>query len=359
MLYHLLYPLYEQFIGFNVLRYVTFRTFGALFTALFIYFVFGKPMISFLIRKKVWQTVRDDGPVNHIMDKRGTPTMGGILLWVSVIVSVLLWTRFDQLYVLIGLALAVGFAAIGLIDDYRKVILKDAKGLKARYKFPLQVLVALVVSLILYDCLAMSTTLSVPFFKTFQPDLGWYYYPFAVCVIVGASNAVNLTDGLDGLVSVPSIVAFFTYAGLAYIAGHAVIASYLAVPFISGSGELTIMCGAIVGACLGFLWFNSQPASVFMGDVGSLPLGAVLGYVALVTKNELLLLIIGGIFVLETISVITQVLSFKLTKKRVFRMAPLHHHFELKGWAESKVIVRFWIIAFVLALISLTTLKLR
>jgi phospho-N-acetylmuramoyl-pentapeptide-transferase len=238
--------------------------FGALFTAMFIYFLFGNRMINYLRKKRVWQTVRDDGPVSHVMDKRGTPTMGGILLWLAIVISILLWTRFNQLYVVVGLGLALAFGVIGFIDDYRKVILRDSKGLKARFKFPLQLLAATVVILILFDGIGLDRHLSLPFFKQFNPDLGWYYYPFAVCVIVGSSNAVNLTDGLDGLVSVPSIVAFFAFAGLAYIAGHAVIASYLAVPFVSGSSELAILCGAIVGALIGFLWFNSQPASVFM-----------------------------------------------------------------------------------------------
>lgn len=358
MLYYFLYPLYEQFIGFNVLRYVTFRTFGAVFTAMIIFFVFGKMTIRYLAKRQLWQTVRDDGPVTHL-DKRGTPTMGGLLLWVSIFISVILWTRFNQLFVPVAMALVIGFGVIGFLDDYRKVILRDAKGLRARYKFPLQLLVATLAVLVLYDGIGLDRQLAVPFFKEFHPDLGWWYYPFAVVVIVGTSNAVNLTDGLDGLVSIPAIVAFFTYAVLAYIAGHAGIASYLSVPSVPGSGELTVMCGAIVGACIGFLWYNAHPASIFLGDVGSLPLGAALGYVALVTKNELLLVLIGGIFVLETVSVITQVISFQLTGKRIFKMAPLHHHFELKGWAESKVIVRFWIIAFILALLSLTTLKLR
>jgi phospho-N-acetylmuramoyl-pentapeptide-transferase len=261
--------------------------------------------------------------------------------------------------VIIALMLIVFFAMIGFVDDYRKVILKDAKGLRARWKFPLQLVVATFAAMMLFDPLGLSTTLAVPFFKNFLPDLGWVYIPFAVVVIVGASNAVNLTDGLDGLVSVPSMVAFLAYGVLAYVAGHAAIARYLAVQWVPGAGELAVICGAVVGACTGFLWYNAHPASIFMGDVGSLPLGALLGYVAVVTKNEILLLLIGGIFVLETISVITQVASFKLTGKRVFRMAPLHHHFELKGWAESKVIVRFWIISIVLALASLATLKLR
>ena len=358
MLYYLLYPLHSEFIGFNVVRYITFRTFAATFTAMIIYFLFGKFVISYLTKKQFWQSVRDDGPVSH-MDKRGTPTMGGMLMWISVFLSVLLWSRFLEPFVILASAVVILFAMIGFIDDYRKVILRDAKGLRARYKFPLQVIVATLAMLVLFDVIGLSRELSLPFFKGVRPDLGWWYIPFAVLVIVGASNAVNLTDGLDGLVSVPSIVAFLAYAVLAYVAGHATLSEYLAVQSVPGSGELAVMCGAVVGACVGFLWYNAHPASIFMGDVGSLPLGALLGYVAIVTKNEILLILIGGIFVLETVSVITQVISFKLTGKRVFRMAPLHHHFELKGWSESKVIVRFWIIAIILALASLSTLKLR
>lgn len=358
MLYYLLFPLHADYIGFNIFRYITFRAFMATFTAMAIYFFFGKKIIHILARKQFWQTVRNDGPVTH-MDKRGTPTMGGILIWISVVASVILWSRFMQPFVVLALFIIAGFAIIGFIDDYRKVILKDAKGLRARYKFPLQLIVAVVVALALYDVLGLSTTLNFPFIKEFTPDLGFWYVMFAVLVIVGASNAVNLTDGLDGLVSVPSMVAFLAYAVLAYVAGHAAISRYLTVQWVPGCGELAVICGAVVGACTGFLWYNSHPASIFMGDVGSLPLGALLGYVAVVTKNEILLLFIGGIFVLETISVITQVLSFKLTGKRVFRMAPIHHHFELKGWAESKVIVRFWIISIILAIASLATLKLR
>ncbi|MBN1282179.1 MAG: phospho-N-acetylmuramoyl-pentapeptide-transferase [Proteobacteria bacterium] len=358
MLYYLLYPLREQFIGFNLFRYITFRTFMATFTAMLIYFVFGKAIIRLLAAKQFWQTVRDDGPVTH-MDKRGTPTMGGLLIWASVFASVFLWSKFMEPFVLAAIFVVVAFGIIGFIDDYRKVILKDPKGLRARFKFPLQIAVGTAAVLVLFDAIGLSRDLALPFFKELSPNLGWAYVPFAAIVIVGASNAVNLTDGLDGLVSVPSIVAFLAYAVLAYIAGHAAIANYLAVQSVPGAGELAVMCGAVVGACVGFLWYNAHPASIFMGDVGSLPLGALLGYIAVVTKNEVLLVFIGGIFVLETISVITQVVSFKLTGRRVFRMAPLHHHFELKGWSESKVIVRFWIIAIILALASLATLKLR
>ena len=358
MLYHFLYPLNEYFIGFNVFKYITFRALMAAFTGMTIYFVFGSYFIKCLSKLHVWQTVREDGPVTHL-DKRGIPTMGGLLLWIAVFVSILLWSRLDVWFIWAAVALIVGFGLIGFIDDYRKVVLKDSNGLKARWKFPLQLIVATIVVLVITDVIGIDRRLIVPFFKDINPNLGIFYPAFAVIVIVGTSNAVNLTDGLDGLVSIPSIVAFMAFAILAYIAGHMTISAYLGIPYVAGSGELAVLCGAIAGACVGFLWFNAHPADVFLGDVGALPLGAVLGFVALITKNEILLIIIGGIFVLETISVITQVISFKLTGKRVFRMAPLHHHFELKGWPESKVIVRFWIISFILALASLATLKLR
>lgn len=358
MLYHWIYPLKVYWSGFNVLKYISVRMFIAAFIAMGIYFLFGRAMIRWLAARQLWQTVRDDGPVTH-MDKRGTPTMGGLLLWGAVIVALLLCGRFDVPYTVMAIGVILAFGAIGFLDDYRKVILKDAKGLRARFKFPLQVAVAAIVVLILFDVVGLSRDITVPFFKDLRPDLGDWMIPFAIIVIVGTSNAVNLTDGLDGLVSMPSIVVFLAYAVIAYITGHAAIASYLQVPVIPGSGELAVVCGAIIGATLGFLWYNAHPASVFMGDVGSLPMGAVLGYVAVVTKSEILLVAIGGLFVLEAVSVITQVISFKLTGKRIFRMAPLHHHFELKGWPESKVIVRFWIITIILALMSLATLKLR
>jgi phospho-N-acetylmuramoyl-pentapeptide-transferase len=358
MLYYLLYPLHDQFVGVNVVRYITFRAFMATFTAMAIYFLFGGRMTRMLARRQFWQTVRTDGPVTH-MDKRGTPTMGGVLIWIAVLASTLLWSRFLSPFVLIAMGVIAAFGAIGFVDDYRKVILRDAKGMRARWKFPLQLIAATGASLLLFDGLGLSRDLSVPFFKEVLPDLGGWYHVFAVLVIVGSSNAVNLTDGLDGLVSVPSMVAFLAYALLAYVAGNVAIAGYLGVQSVPGCGEVAVLCGAVIGALTGFLWYNAHPATIFMGDVGSLPLGALLGYVAIVTKNEILLLLIGGIFVLETVSVITQVVSFKLTGKRVFKMAPLHHHFELKGWDESKVIVRFWIIAIMLALASLATLKLR
>lgn len=339
----------------------------ALFTALAVYLLFGRAMVRWLGKRQFWQTVRDDGPVTHL-NKTGTPTMGGLLLWLAVSVSTLLWARWDNFFIILTVAIAIGFGLIGFFDDYRKLILRDPKGLRARYKFPLQLAVALIGSLVLFDVYSFDTHLAIPFFKSAMPHLGWWYVLFSVLVIVGTSNAVNLTDGLDGLVTGPGIIAYLTYGAIAYLVGHATIAAYLQIPFatniavssgIPGAGELTVLCGAVVGGLIGFLWFNAHPAEVFMGDVGSLPLGAILGTVAVLTKHELLLIIVGGIFVLETVSVIVQVASFKLTGRRVFRMAPLHHHFELKGWPESRVIIRFWIVALVLALVSLSTLKLR
>lgn len=358
MLFHFLYPLHEKLVGFGVFKYITVRAFFALFTAMAVYFIFGKVFVRFLRRKQFWQAIRDDGPIEHL-NKGTTPTMGGLLLWAGIFLSVVLWARWDNPFIPLLTAMAFGFGFIGFFDDYKKVILHDAHGLRARYKFPLQVIVGTIGALILFDVLDFNRELYVPFFKTVSPNLGWFYIPFAVFLIVGVSNAVNLTDGLDGLVTMPSVMAFMAYAVFAYIAGHAAIASYLNVPFVQGSGEVAVFCAAIVGSCIGFLWFNGQPAEIFMGDVGSLSLGSVLAMVAIITKHELLLILVGGIFLLETVSVIVQVVSFKLTGKRVFRMAPLHHHFELKGWKESKVIIRFWIVAFILAMLSLSTLKLR
>lgn len=359
MLYYILYPLREQIIGFGVFQYITFRAFIALFTSMAVYLIFGRYLIAYLKKKQFWQTVRDDGPVEHYLRKGSTPTMGGLLLWGGVFFSVLLWARWDNPYVPLVAGVALAYGLIGFYDDYKKVVLRDAHGLRARYKFPLQVLIGVIAALILFDGIGFDERLSVPFFKAFTPNLGWLYIPFAVFLIVGVSNAVNLTDGLDGLVTMPSVMSFMAYGILSYVAGHAAIATYLNVPFIPGSGELAVVCAAIVGSCIGFLWYNGQPAQIFMGDVGSLPLGATLAMVAIITKNELLLMLVGGIYLLETISVIVQVASFKLTGNRVFKMAPLHHHFELKGWKESKVIIRFWIIAFILAMLSLSTLKLR
>lgn len=359
MLYHWLYPLSEQFILFNVIKYITFRTFVALFTSLGITFALGNHWIAYMQRKQFLQTLWEYVPVTHHETKKKTPTMGGILIWISILIGTLLWARLDNPFIWMTLGLGLALAAIGFLDDYLKIIRKDAHGLRARYKFPLQILLAGMFALLLYDGFGFDTHLAVPFFKEIFLNLGWYYILFAIFLVVGTSNAVNLTDGLDGLVTGPTIIAFLAYAIFAYVAGNVKISTYLQVPYIPQCGELAVLCGAVVGALIGFLWFNSHPAQIFMGDVGALSLGGMLGFIALLTKNELLLAIIGGIFVLETFSVITQVISFKVTGKRIFRMAPLHHHFELKGWPESKVIVRFWIISIILALISLSTLKLR
>lgn len=358
MLHYLLYPLADQQIVFNVFKYITFRTFGALLTALFLYFLVGGRQIRFLQKWQVTQTIRTDGPQSHL-EKRGTPTMGGILVLLCTTLSVLLWMDFSNLAVWFLLALFLCYGMVGFVDDYRKIRFGSSKGLPGRYKLLLQMGVAAAVFFLVIQFFELDTLLSLPFFKEIRPDLGLWYLPFAIFVIVGASNAVNLTDGLDGLAAGPSIVAFMTYMILAYLSGHSKIAQYLQIPYVPGSGELCIYCGAVVGALVGFLWFNAYPAEIFMGDVGSLPLGGALGYLALVTKNEFLLIVVGGVFVLETVSVMTQVASFKMTGKRIFRMAPIHHHFELKGWDEPKIIVRFWIISFVLSLIALSTLKLR
>ena len=359
MLYHWLYPLHEQFAVFNVVKYITFRTFMSLFTALALTFVLAKPWIAFMQKKQFLQTLWEYVPQTHHASKGKTPTLGGILILFSVFVSALLWARWDNPFVWMMLGAGLFLGLIGFLDDYLKISRKDAHGLKARYKFPLQIFVCTLAALILYDGMGFDTHLSIPFLKQILPDLGWFYIIFAVFVLAGTSNAVNLTDGLDGLVTGPAVIAFLSYGVFAYIAGNVKIAGYLQVPYIPNCAEVSIVCGAVAGALIGFLWFNAHPAQIFMGDVGALGIGGMLGLVALLTKNELLLLVIGGLFVLETLSVITQVTSFKLTGKRIFRMAPLHHHFELKGWPESKVIVRFWIISLILALASLSTLKLR
>lgn len=358
MFYEFLYPLGSEFLPFNVFKYITFRSFGGLLTGLFLYFLLGKFQIRLLQRWQVRQTIREDGPRSHY-GKVGTPTMGGILILLCTSLSFLLWIDFSNhlAWLMLGLLLALG--GIGFWDDWRKMRLGSSRGLPGRYKFLLQILVAGIVSLVLFQLTSVDTRLSLPFFKMIRPDLTLWYLPFAVFIIVGASNAVNLTDGLDGLATGPCILSFITFGILAYLAGHVKIAGYLQIPHIPGVWELTVFCSIVAGTLIGFLWFNTYPAEVFMGDVGSLPLGGALGLASVITKNEILLVIVGGVFVLEAISVITQVISFQMTGRRIFRMAPIHHHFELKGWAEPKVIVRFWIISLVLSLIALSTLKLR
>jgi len=359
MLYHLLYPLHTYFSVFNVFRYITFRTIYASLTAFFICFLLGPWVIRKLSVMQVGQYIRDDGPESHY-DKAGTPTMGGVLIVGAVVVSILMWSDLTNPFIWIVLMVITGNALIGFIDDYLMQVKKQSKGLSVRSKLVLQFILALIAGSLVYVSPNFSTEVTIPFFKNLAPDFGWGYILFAAVVIVGASNAVNLTDGLDGLAIGPVSIAAATYMIFAYVAGNVKIADYLQINYVAGSGELTIFCGAIAGAGLGFLWFNSYPAQIFMGDVGSLSLGSVLGAIAVITKQEILLALVGGLFVLEALSVIFQVSFFKMTSgRRIFRMAPLHHHFELKGWPEPKVIVRFWIIAIALALIAMSTLKLR
>ena len=360
MLYSLLYGLHDWFSPLNVFRYITFRTSLAVLTAMVFSLLLGPWMIMKLKRLSMTQQIRDDGPKAH-MGKAGTPTMGGLLILLGILVSVLMWGDLKNMYVWTMIISLAGFSAIGFLDDYLKIVRHSHKGLRAYQKFGLQIVLASLIGIFLYmnpkDPYA--DVLSIPFFKRWLFDLGLLYIPFSVIVMVGSSNAVNLTDGIDGLAIGLVAVAVLANGVLVYISGHKGLAQYLQVLYLPGTGELTVFCGAMFGAALGFLWFNSYPADVFMGDVGSLGLGGALGTLAVITKHEIVLAIVGGIFVIETLSVMMQVASFKLTGKRIFKMAPIHHHFELKGWPEPKVIVRFWIAGIMLALLSLATLKVR
>jgi phospho-N-acetylmuramoyl-pentapeptide-transferase len=359
MLYHLLYPLHVTFSALNVFQYITFRTIYSSLTAFLICFLLGPWVIRKLSMMQVGQYIRDDGPQSH-REKAGTPTMGGVLIIVSVAMATLLWADLTNGFIWIAMLVLSGFGFIGFVDDYLMQVKKRSKGLTGRGKIILQIVLALLTGILVMQCEGFTTQMTVPFFKQIQPELGWWYVPFAAFVIVGASNAVNLTDGLDGLAIGPVIIAAGTYMILAYVSGHIKIAEYLQISYVAGSGEVAVFCGALAGAGMGFLWFNAYPAQVFMGDVGSLSLGGSLGVVAVIIKQEFLLALVGGLFVIEALSVIFQVGFFKMTNgKRIFRMAPLHHHFELKGWPEPKVIVRFWIIAIALALLAMSTLKLR
>ncbi len=358
MLYHFLVPLSEQWSFLNVFRYITFRALGAAMTALLISLVLGPKLITWLKSLQMGQVVRAEGPQSHLK-KSGTPTMGGVLILFSMLISILLWADLTNRSLWIVLFITFAYGTVGWVDDYRKVVRKNTKGVSARQKLFWQFLVAGVAAWLFLEFTAVNADLRVPFFKNFVLNLGWLYVPFCMCVIVGASNAVNLTDGLDGLAIGPVITTAGTFLLLAYVTGHMRIAEYLEIPYIAGAGELSIYAAAMATAGLGFLWFNAHPAQVFMGDVGSLALGGGIGALAVATKNEILLLVVGGIFVVEALSVMIQVASFKTRGKRVFRMAPLHHHFELKGWPEPKVIVRFWIISILLAIAAISTLKLR
>jgi phospho-N-acetylmuramoyl-pentapeptide-transferase len=346
----------------NLFKYITFRTIGALLTALLISFIFGGKIISLLkTMQKQGQPIRKDGPKNHIIFKAGTPTMGGLLILFAFTTSTLLWARLDNIYIWILLFVAISFGFIGLLDDWLKVSKMNSNGLKSYQKIIPQIFIAFIAAWLLAENTPTNfyNSISIPFLKESILFLGVFYIPFTIMVIVGSSNAVNLTDGLDGLAIVPVMIAASSLAVIAYLAGNINFSNYLQINYIPGVGEIAVFLGAVIGAGLGFLWFNAPPAMVFMGDTGSLSLGGVIGVTASASRHELVLIIIGGVFVLETISVIVQILSYKLTGKRIFRMAPLHHHFEQKGWAESTIVIRFWIIAVVLALIGLSTLKLR
>ena len=359
MLYHLLYPLHSTFGALNVFRYITVRSIGGAVTAFLIMILLGPVLIRFLQRHQLGQVVRDNGPETHLA-KQGVPTMGGMLILFAVLSGTLLWARLDNPLVWLMAFVLLFFGLIGALDDWRKIIHKDSRGLSAKGKLVLQILGAAVVGSFVWLHPGYDGHLSVPFIKDLRPDLGWFYVVFAVLVIVGASNAVNLTDGLDGLAAGPMVVSASVYLVFAYVAGHVVLAEYLQIPHVKDAGELAIFCGALVGACLGFLWFNAYPAQVFMGDVGSLGLGGALGAVAIIIKQEILLAIVGGVFVMEALSVILQVGYFKFSNgKRIFLMAPFHHHFEKKGWHESKVVVRFWIVSIILGFLAIATLKLR
>ncbi len=360
MLFHLFSVLRDIFPAFRIFKYITFRTFSATLTAVVLSLALGPWLIDRLRQYKIGQNIRQDGPESHFQ-KAGTPTMGGMLILIAVFISTLLWADFTNEHIWIVLLSTAGFGTIGFIDDYLKLVKKQSLGLRVKHKLTGQIIISLIIALYIYFNVdgSFMTTVSIPFFKELYPNLHLLYIPFVILVITCTSNAVNLTDGLDGLAIGPTIIASFSYAGLAYVAGNIVLADYLNITYVRGAGELTIFCGAILGAGLGFLWFNTFPAQVFMGDTGSLALGGALGTIAILTKHEILLVIICGLFVIEGLSVIIQIVSFKLTGKRVFRMAPIHHHFELKGWEEPKIIVRFWIISILLALMSLATLKIR
>lgn len=358
MLYHWLYPLSESFKAFNVFKYITFRSFLAFAIASIVSILWGKKFIALMKLKQFGQSIRDLGPESH-KKKAGTPTLGGIFIIGSILISVALTGNFESKSLLVCLGVMFSYFLLGWRDDYLKVIKKNSDGVSAKGKLLWQFITALIASYILIEYKVISTQLYIPFLKNPILDLGWSYMAFSSIVIVGSSNAVNLTDGLDGLVTGPVITSAATLGFLAYVTGHFAIAQYLYIPYVQGTGELVVLLAATVGASVGFLWYNSYPAQVFMGDVGSLSLGGLLGTVAVVTKKEILFVIIGGIFVIEALSVILQVGSFKLRGKRIFKMAPIHHHFELKGWPEPKVIVRFWIISILLSIVAIATLKIR
>ena len=361
MLYQFLLNFVDTFSFLNVFKYLTFRTGLSVFTSLAIVLLIGGPFIKFFSNQKIFNPIRDDGPEDHIVKKIGTPTMGGVIILFGLLISVLLWADLSNINILFCMYITVSFGLLGAFDDFKKIKYSNSSGISSKLKITLQILLAVIgVSLFVYyaDFQDM-TNLYFPFFKNLIINLGWFFIPFSVFVIIGSSNAVNLTDGLDGLATVPVILVAACFAFISYVTGNIVFSNYLQIPYIEGTGEISIFCGAIIGSCLGFLWFNAPPAKIFMGDTGSLSLGGSLGAIGIITKHEIVLAITGGLFVLEAVSVMVQVISFKLTGKRIFKMAPIHHHFEKKGWPESTVVIRFWIISIILAMIGLATLKLR
>ena len=361
MLYSLILELIDTYSFLNVFKYLTVRTGLAVFTSLLIVFLIGTPFINFFSSKQILNPIREDGPDEHIIKKIGTPTMGGVLILIGLFSGVFLWADLSNAYNWVLIFITFSFGLLGAFDDYKKIKNNNSKGISSKLKLLIQIILGLISLIILYKFVESdkTTNLYFPFFKNLVINLGWFFIPFYLFVIVGSSNAVNLTDGLDGLATVPVILVAGCFGFISYVSGNIIFSEYLLIPYIEGVGEVSVFCGAIIGASIGFLWFNAPPAKIFMGDTGSLALGGSLGAVGVVTKHEIVLAITGGLFVLEAVSVIVQVISFKLTGKRIFMMAPIHHHFEKKGWPESTVVIRFWIISLILAMIGLATLKLR
>ncbi len=361
MLYSFLLDFVDIFSFLNVFKYITFRVGLAVFTSLIIVLIIGGPFIKMVSHKKFVNPIRDDGPEDHIIKKIGTPTMGGLVILIGIILSVLMWADIKNIYIAFILYILISFGLLGALDDYKKIKSNNSTGISLRFKLLSQIIISIIgISFLTYFLDYQEFTyLYFPFFKDLFINLSWFFIPFSLFVIIGSSNAVNLTDGLDGLATVPVILVAACFAFISYVSGNIIFSEYLQIIYLEGTGEVAIFCGSIIGSCLGFLWFNAPPAKIFMGDTGSLSLGGSLGAIGIITKHEIVLAITGGLFVLEALSVIVQVISYKLTGKRVFRMAPIHHHFEKKGWPESTVVIRFWIISIILALIGLATLKLR